>query len=289
MKSWGENRIFCTNQTLNIRGRLVELSNPKIMGILNVTPDSFFDGGKYDSEQTILMQVEKMLADGATFIDIGGYSSRPGADDIPMEEELRRVLKAIKAVVKKFPEAILSIDTFRSQVAHAAVQEGAGMINDISGGEQDPLMLRTAASLEVPYVAMHMRGNPKTMNQLAEYDNLIKNIVDYFHNKIKQLSDLGIKDILIDPGFGFAKTVQQNFMLLNTLEYFKILNRPILSGISRKSMIWRTLSTSGDHALNGTSCLNTIALLKGVNILRVHDVREAAEVCKLVSATTAAS
>ena len=289
MKSWGENRIFCTNQTLNIRGRLVELSNPKIMGILNVTPDSFFDGGKYDSEQTILMQVEKMLADGATFIDIGGYSSRPGADDIPMEEELRRVLKAIKAVVKKFPEAILSIDTFRSQVAHAAVQEGAGMINDISGGEQDPLMLRTAASLEVPYVAMHMRGNPKTMNQLAEYDNLIKNIVDYFHNKIKQLSDLGIKDIVIDPGFGFAKTVQQNFMLLNTLEYFKILNRPILSGISRKSMIWRTLSTSADHALNGTSCLNTIALLKGVNILRVHDVREAAEVCKLVSATTAAS
>ena len=289
MKSWGENRIFCTNQTLNIRGRLVELSNPKIMGILNVTPDSFFDGGKYDSEQTILMQVEKMLADGATFIDIGGYSSRPGADDIPMEEELRRVLKAIKAVVKKFPEAILSIDTFRSQVAHAAVQEGAGMINDISSGEQDPLMLRTAASLEVPYVAMHMRGNPKTMNQLAEYDNLIKNIVDYFHNKIKQLSDLGIKDIVIDPGFGFAKTVQQNFMLLNTLEYFKILNRPILSGISRKSMIWRTLSTSADHALNGTSCLNTIALLKGVNILRVHDVREAAEVCKLVSATTAAS
>ena len=289
MKSWGENRIFCTNQTLNIRGRLVELSNPKIMGILNVTPDSFFDGGKYDSEQTILMQVEKMLADGATFIDIGGYSSRPGADDIPMEEELRRVLKAIKAVVKKFPEAILSIDTFRSQVAHAAIQEGAGMINDISGGEQDPLMLRTAASLEVPYVAMHMRGNPKTMNQLAEYDNLIKNIVDYFHNKIKQLSDLGIKDIVIDPGFGFAKTVQQNFMLLNTLEYFKILNRPILSGISRKSMIWRTLSTSADHALNGTSCLNTIALLKGVNILRVHDVREAAEVCKLVSATTAAS
>jgi len=259
------------------------------MGILNVTPDSFFDGGKYDSEETILKQTENMLNDGASFIDVGGYSSRPGAEDIPVEEESRRVLKAVNAVVKNFPEAILSIDTFRSEVAHAAVQEGALMINDISGGEQDPSMLKTVASLQVPYVAMHMRGNPKTMNQLANYDNLIKDVVDYFHNRIQLLSNLGIKDIIIDPGFGFAKTVQQNFMMLNALEYFRILNRPILTGISRKSMIWRTLSTTADHALNGTTCLNTIALLKGANILRVHDVKEAAEVCKLVSSTTSAS
>jgi len=287
MKSWGENRIFCTNQTLNIRGRLVGVHNPKIMGILNVTPDSFYDGGKYDSEVTILSQVEKMLMDGATFIDIGGYSTRPGAEDVSIEEELRRVLKAIKAITKNFPDAILSIDTFRSQVVHASVQEGAGMINDISGGEHDPAMFDTVASLQVPYVLMHMRGNPKTMKQLSDYENLIKDIVDYFHRKIQRLVELGTKDIIVDPGFGFAKTVQQNFQLLNSLEYFHILNRPILTGISRKSMIWKTLSTTADHALNGTTCLNTMALLKGANILRVHDVKEAAEVCKLVSTSTA--
>jgi dihydropteroate synthase len=210
MKSWGENRIFCTNQTLNFGGRLIEVSNPKIMGILNVTPDSFFDGGKYDSEETILKQAENMLQHGASFIDVGGYSTRPGADDVPPGEESRRVLKAIKAVVKNFPEAILSIDTFRSEVAQAAVQEGALMVNDISGGNQDPLMLKTVAALQVPYIAMHMRGNPKTMNQLVEYDNLIKDIVDYFHNRIQLLHDLGIKYIIIDHGFVFAKKVQKN-------------------------------------------------------------------------------
>ena len=288
MKSWLENKIFYTNQTLNIRGRLLQLSNPTIMGILNVTPDSFYDGGKYDSEVSILSQAEKMFQQGATFIDVGGYSSRPGAEDISITEETRRISKAINLIVKKFPEAMVSIDTFRSQVAHAAVQEGAVMINDISGGELDAAMLETVAALQVPYVVMHMRGDPKTMNQLSDYENLVKDVIDYFHRKLRQLLDLGIKDVILDPGFGFAKTVEQNFMLLNSLDHLKILNKPIMVGISRKSMIWKSLSTTAEHALNGTTCLNTIALLKGANILRVHDVQEAAEVCKLTSAMTSA-
>jgi dihydropteroate synthase len=288
MKSWLENKIFYTNQTLNIRGRLLQLSNPTIMGILNVTPDSFYDGGKYDSEVSILSQAEKMFQQGATFIDVGGYSSRPGAEDISITEETRRISKAINLIVKKFPEAMVSIDTFRSQVAHAAVQEGAVMINDISGGELDAAMLETVAALQVPYVVMHMRGDPKTMNQLSDYENLVKDVIDYFHRKLRQLLDLGIKDVILDPGFGFAKTVEQNFTLLNSLDHFKVLNKPIMVGISRKSMIWKSLSTTAEHALNGTTCLNTIALLKGANVLRVHDVQEAAEVCKLTSAMTSA-
>jgi dihydropteroate synthase len=288
MKSWVENKIFYSNQTLNIRGRLVYLGEPKIMGILNVTPDSFYDGGKFDSEDTILSQAEKMMEQGATFIDVGGYSSRPGAEDISIEEEIRRISRAIKIIVKKFPGAILSIDTFRTAVAQAAVDEGAAMINDISGGEQDKAMFELAAKLQVPYILMHMRGTPKTMNRLTGYDNLLKEVTDYFHSKIQQLESVGVKDVIIDPGLGFAKTVEQNFMLLTSLDYLRILNKPIMAGISRKSMIWKTLSTIPEHALNGTTCLNTIALLKGANILRVHDVQEAAEVCKLYSATAKA-
>lgn len=288
MKSWVENKIFYSNQTLNIRGRLVYLGEPKIMGILNVTPDSFYDGGKFDSEDTILSQAEKMMEQGATFIDVGGYSSRPGAEDISIEEEIRRISRAVKIIVKKFPGAILSIDTFRTAVAQAAVDEGAAMINDISGGEQDKAMFELAAKLQVPYILMHMRGTPKTMNRLTSYDNLLKEVTDYFHSKIQQLESVGVKDVIIDPGLGFAKTVEQNFMLLNSLDYLRILNKPIMAGISRKSMIWKTLSVTPERALNGTTCLNTIALLKGANILRVHDVQEAAEVCKLYSATTKA-
>jgi dihydropteroate synthase len=288
MKSSFESKILNTNQTLNVRGRLIDLTIPKVMGILNVTPDSFYDGGRYDSEVAIMTQVEKMIEDGITFIDVGGYSSRPGAEDITIEEEINRVSKAIKLIAKKFPEVILSIDTFRSQVASAAIEEGAAMINDISGGEQDKLMLEIAATQKVPYVMMHMRGNPQTMNQYTTYENLLKDVIDYFHGKIYQLREYGIKDIVIDPGFGFAKTVQQNFELLNALDYFKILGKPILVGLSRKSTIWRTLATTAEHALNGTSCLNTIALLKGANILRVHDVKEAVEIVKLVNSTTAA-
>jgi len=288
MKSWLENKIFYQNQTLNIRGRLLHLKEPRIMGILNVTPDSFYDGGRYDSETTILEQTEKMMKHGATFIDVGGYSSRPGAEDIPMSEEIRRISIAIKSIAKNFPEAFISIDTFRSQVAKAAVQEGAAMINDISGGEQDPAMLDIVSSLQVPYVVMHMRGDPKTMNRLTQYDNLTKDVTDFLHAKIYQLNSLGIKDIIIDPGFGFAKTIEQNFYLLNSLDYLKILNKPLLVGLSRKSMIWKTLSTTPEYALNGTSCLNTIALMKGASILRVHDVQEASEVCRLFSSTTGA-
>ncbi len=286
MKSRVENKIFYTNQTLNLRGRLISFDNPKIMGILNVTPDSFYDGGRYDSEVVILSQVERMMQDGATFIDVGGYSSRPGAEDITVEEETRRISNAIQLIKKKFPEAIISIDTFRSQVAHAAVDEGASMINDISGGELDTSMFEMVSKLRVPYVMMHMRGDPRTMSKLSDYENLLKDVADYFHKKISQLNTFDVKDIIIDPGFGFAKTIEQNFKLLDSLEYFKIFGRPILVGLSRKSMIWKTLSITPELALNGTTCLNTLALIKGANILRVHDVREAAEICKLISTIT---
>jgi dihydropteroate synthase len=274
---------------MNIRGRLISLANPKIMGVLNVTPDSFYDGGKFDSEKLILAQTEKMLHDGATFIDVGGYSSRPGAEEIPASEEIRRISSAIQVIVKKFPEAIISIDTFRTEVAHVAIQEGASMINDVSGGTLDPEMFRLAAKADVPYVLMHMRGNPKTMTGLSQYNNVLKEVIDYFHNRIYQLHALGVKDIIIDPGFGFAKNIGQNFKLLQSLDHLKILDKVILVGISRKSMIWKTLSTTPEKALNGTTCLNTIAILKGANILRVHDVKEAAEVCTLISSITASS
>ncbi|WP_276367127.1 dihydropteroate synthase [Chryseolinea sp. H1M3-3] len=283
MKSRVENKIFYTNQTLNICGRLISFDNPKIMGILNITPDSFYDGGRYDSEGVILSQVERMMKEGATFIDVGGYSSRPGADEIPVEEETRRITNAIQVIKKKIPEAVISIDTFRSEVAYAAVNEGAAMINDISGGELDTAMFEMVSKLQIPYVMMHMRGDPRTMTKLTEYENVVKDVADYFHSKIGNLNTLGVKDIIIDPGFGFAKTIEQNFKLLSALEYFKIFGRPILVGLSRKSMIWKTLSTTPDLALNGTTCLNTISLIKGANILRVHDVREAAEICKLIS------
>jgi len=282
MKSAPESKLFSTNKTLNIRGRLLDLSTPKIMGVLNVTSDSFYDGDRYNTEEALLGQVERMLDEGATFIDVGAYSSRPGAKDIPQNEELSRAISAINLIIKKFPQAIISIDTFRSSVAYAALQEGASLINDISAGELDPKMFQTAASLQVPFIAMHMRGNPMTMSNLSSYQHLIKEITDYFHKKIYLLHQHGIKDVIIDPGFGFAKTVQQNFELLNDLDYFKILGKPIMVGLSRKSMIWKTLAIDPEAALNGTTALNTIALMKGVNILRVHDVKEAMETVKLV-------
>jgi dihydropteroate synthase len=252
------------------------------MAILNVTPDSFYDGGRYDSDTAILAQAEKMIRAGATFIDVGGYSSRPGASDISIDEEIRRVSKAFQLITKNFPDTILSVDTFRSQVAEAAVQEGASMVNDIAAGALDPKMFSTVARLRVPYVVMHMRGDPKTMTHLTAYENLLKEVADYFHLKIHQLQAMDVSDIIIDPGFGFAKTRDQSFQLLNSLEYLKVFNTPVLVGLSRKSMIWKTLSISPNDALNGTTCLNTIALLKGASILRVHDVQEAAEVCELV-------
>lgn len=272
-------------RTLNIRGQLVDLSIPQVMGILNVTPDSFYDGDRFTTEDSIIKQVEKMLTEGARFIDIGGYSSRPGADDISEKEEIIRSIGAVKLIIKKFPNAILSIDTFRSEVARQAVLEGVSMVNDISAGEQDPNMFAIVANLNVPYIIMHMRGTPQTMKTLTRYENLIKEITEYFRQKIFTLENMGLKDMMIDPGFGFAKTAEQNFQLLNHLDYFKILDKPIVAGVSRKSMIWKTLGTNPVDALNGTTALNMTALEKGANILRVHDVKEAVEVVKLFTNT----
>jgi dihydropteroate synthase len=272
-----QSKIFSVNKTLNVGGRLVDLSVPKIMGVLNVTPDSFYDGKRYADEKSALDQTEKMLVEGADFIDVGGYSTRPGAAPITIDEELGRILPVIKSIVKKFPNAIVSIDTFRAPVAEQAVEAGAMMINDVSGGSLDDQMFTTVASLKVPYVLMHMRGSPQTMTQHVEYDNLIKDVTDYFHAKLFLLHNLGVKDIIIDPGFGFAKTVKLNFELLKKLDHFQTLGKPVLAGLSRKSMIWRTLGTEPENALNGTTVLNTLAIQKGATILRVHDVRAAKE------------
>lgn len=252
------------------------------MGILNVTPDSFYDGGKFTGEEPVLNQVKKMLDEGASFIDVGGYSSRPGALDISEEEEAARVVPTIQLIIKNFPQCIISIDTFRSSIAIKAVEAGASIINDISGGEQDSRMFETVASLDVPYILMHMRGTPQTMTKLTGYSNLLKDVTNYFHSKIHQLHQLGAKDIIIDPGFGFAKTAEQSFELLHHLDHFRILGQPILAGISRKSMIWRTLNTTSEGALNGTTALHAVALLKGASILRVHDVKEAVECAGLI-------
>ena len=277
-----QNNVFYTNKTLNVRGKLVDLSTPRVMGILNVTPDSFYDGGKFTGEEPILNQVKKMLDEGASFIDVGGYSSRPGALDISEEEEAARVVPTIQLIIKNFPQCIISIDTFRSSIAIKAVEAGASIINDISGGEQDSRMFETVALLDVPYILMHMRGTPQTMTKLTGYSNLLKDVTNYFHSKIQQLHQLGAKDIIIDPGFGFAKTAEQSFELLHHLDHFRILGQPILAGISRKSMIWRTLNTTSEGALNGTTALHAVALLKGASILRVHDVKEAVECTALI-------
>tara|TARA_R110000868_G_scaffold77551_20_gene221955 strand:- start:5209 stop:6033 length:825 start_codon:yes stop_codon:yes gene_type:complete len=267
--------------TINCKGQLIDLSSPKVMGILNITPDSFYDGGLYKNDAAILNQVEKMLLEGASFIDVGAYSSRPNADHVSEAEELKRILPIIHLVLKKFPETLLSIDTFRSNVAKQCIEAGACMINDISAGKLDDNMLQTIANLHVPYIMMHMCGNPKTMQQQTTYDNLVKDILFYFSERLTAAKALGIIDIIIDPGFGFAKNLEQNYELLNKLELFKTIEKPLLVGVSRKSMIYKTLETSANEALNGTSILNTVALQKGASILRVHDVKEAVECVKL--------
>lgn len=283
MISAGQNTGFSTNKTLNLSGRLVSLETPIVMGILNVTPDSFYDGGKFTQEQSIVEHVAKMLAEGAAIVDIGGYSSRPGASDVTVEEEKKRVIPVIKLIKKHFNDVIISIDTFRSSVAQEAIDEGALMINDISGGARDVEMFKTVAELKVPYICMHMKGTPETMNSLASYENLIHEIIANFQQKLSLMISLGIKDIILDPGFGFAKTVEHNFELLNGLDRFQILEKPILVGLSRKSMIWKTLSTTPNNALNGTTALHMAALNKGASILRVHDVKEAIETINLFS------
>ncbi|EPE9900537.1 dihydropteroate synthase [Flavobacterium psychrophilum] len=267
--------------TINCKGQLIDLSTPKVMGILNVTPDSFYDGGRFVSEKNVLIQVENMLQDGANFIDIGGQSSKPKAAIVSIDEELKRVVSIVDLILKKFPETMISIDTFNSKVAQIAVENGAAIINDISAGNLDDNMFETIAKLQVPYIMMHMRGTPQTMQEMTNYDDLLKDILFYFSEKVAKARSFGINDLIIDPGFGFAKTLEQNFELLNKLELFEMLELPILVGVSRKSMIYKTLETTPENALNGTSVLNTIALTKGGNILRVHDVKEAVECVKL--------
>lgn len=269
--------------TINCNGNLIDLKNPKIMGVLNVTPDSFYDGGKFKNEDTIVLQVEKMLSDGATFIDIGAYSSRPGAAHVSEAEELKRIAPIIKLLVSKFPEIIISIDTFRSKVADECLTLGAAIINDISGGNLDPEMFNIAVKHKAPYIIMHMKGTPQNMQENTDYTNLITDILKYFSEKIKLGHSKKLNDIIIDPGFGFSKTLEQNYELMQKLELFKSLKSPILVGISRKSMIYKLLDTDAKNALNGTTILNTIALLKGAHILRVHDVKEAKECIKLVT------
>ncbi|GAA4245838.1 dihydropteroate synthase [Winogradskyella damuponensis] len=262
---------------INCKGKLIDLSTPKVMGILNVTPDSFFDGGKYNNETAILNQVETMLSHGATFIDIGGYSSRPNADDVSETEELNRVIPIIELILKDFPETLISIDTFRSHVAKKSIKAGAALINDISAGKLDNNMLTTVGKLAVPYIMMHMRGTPKTMQQHTQYNDLTKEIISYFADRIAVAHKAKINDLIIDPGFGFAKTTEQNFELLNTLELLQLIDQPILAGVSRKSMIYKTLNSTSENALNGTTALHMVALQKGAKILRVHDVKEASE------------
>ena len=269
--------------TINCLGKLIDLTSPKVMGILNVTPNSFYDGGKHSDDESVLFKVEKMLSEGATFIDIGAYSSKPSAEFVSEEEEISRLIPIIELVLKHFPETLISVDTFRAKVAKAAIENGACIINDISAGSLDVAMMATVAKLHVPYIMMHMKGNPQTMQSMANYENITKEMLFYFSEKVAQARSLGISDLLIDPGFGFAKTKDQNFDVMNNLELFQMLELPVLVGVSRKSMIYKTLETSPEFALNGTTVLNTIALQKGANILRVHDVKEAMETIKLVS------
>ncbi|MEF3080465.1 dihydropteroate synthase [Winogradskyella poriferorum] len=263
--------------TINCKGKLIDISTPKVMGILNVTPDSFYDGGQYKDESSILKQVETMLKEGATFIDIGGYSSRPGADYVNEAEELNRVVPVVQLILKHYPETLISIDTFRSEVAKKSIEAGSAIINDISASHLDKNMITTVGQLGVPYIMMHMKGNPKTMQQQTDYDDLIKDINSYFAERIAKAHAAKINDIIIDPGFGFAKTTEQNYELLNNMELLQIVDKPILAGVSRKSMIYKTLNTTSENALNGTTALHMVALQKGAKILRVHDVKEAVE------------
>lgn len=262
---------------MNCKGQLIDLSIPKVMGILNVTPNSFFDGGKYKNEAEIISQVDKMLSEGATFIDIGAYSSKPSAEFVTEQEEIERIVPVIELILKHFPETLLSIDTFRAAVAKASIESGAAIINDIAAGELDDRMFEVIAKYNVPYIMMHMRGNPQTMQSLTQYDDIIKEMLFYFSEKVKYARSLGINDLILDPGFGFAKTTDQNYEVLQKMELFNLLELPVLAGVSRKSMIYKTLGNTAQEALNGTTVINTIALTKGAKILRVHDVKEAME------------
>lgn len=267
--------------TINCKGKLLNLDSPIVMGILNVTPDSFYDGGNLSNQNDIIAKAGQMLRDGATILDIGGYSSKPGAKEVSEEEELIRVIPTIQLIVKEFPEAIISIDTFRSSVARESIRAGASIINDISAGELDSNMFTTVKELQVPYCLMHMQGNPQNMQNKPTYKNVVTEVFYSLADKVEKLKELGVNDILIDPGFGFGKTIEHNYEILNNLNHFSWLNLPILVGVSRKSMIHKVLNISPSEALNGTTALHSFALLGGANILRVHDVKEAKETIML--------
>lgn len=268
--------------TINCKGNLIDLSTPKVMGIINLTPDSFYDGGKLTSKKEILLKAEKMLQEGATFLDLGAYSSRPGAQFVSEKEEINRVLPVIKVLLNEFPETLVSIDTFRSNVANESIAAGASLINDISAGKLDDDMFKIIAQHQVPYVMMHMRGTPETMMQNTDYTDLTKEVLYYFSERIAKARSFGINDLIADPGFGFSKTLDQNYELFNDLELFRNLNIPLLLGISRKSMIQKKIKTTAADSLNGTTALHAIAIQKGASILRVHDVKEAFETINLL-------
>lgn len=269
-------------QSINLKGQIMTFDRPIIMGILNVTPDSFFDGGQNNTIEQIIIQTRKLLEEGADIIDIGAYSSRPGAALISSQEELDRALPAIAAIVSTFPDAILSIDTFRADVAEACIHAGVHLINDVSGGTIDPLMFETVAKLQVPYILMHMRGIPENMQQLTAYQNIVTDVATYFGQKIAALRKLGVKDIILDPGYGFAKTIEQNYELLHRVDELHYFGLPLVGGISRKSMIYKKLGITPQEALNGTTALHTLLLSKGVQLLRVHDVKEAKQIVDLL-------
>ena len=274
--------LFSFKKTLNIRGKLVIMDQPMVMGILNLTPDSFYSASRLQNKSKIIQKAEMMIQSGASILDVGGYSSRPDADDISVKEEMSRVIPAIEWISSAFPGCIISIDTFRSEVAEKAISAGASMINDISGGELDDKMFQTVSRLKVPYILMHMKGTPRTMKSLNQYDNLFKEISVYFNNKVNELQNFGISDIILDVGLGFAKNIGQNYDLIRNLSYFNMFGLPLLVGVSRKSFIYKTLNTTPDLAMNGTTVLNTIALLNKASILRVHDVKEAIETITLL-------
>ena len=277
MKSEKNNK----NLSLNCKGQLIDLSTPKVMGILNITPDSFYDGGQFKDSKSILVQTEKLISEGATFVDVGAYSSHPGANFVSENEELHRIIPVVELILKHFPKTLISIDSFRANIIRECVNAGAVISNDISAGHLDDQMMKTIGELGIPYIMMHMRGTPQTMQNLTHYDHLITEIFSYFSERVQLAKQHKIMDVVIDPGFGFAKTLSQNYELLGKLEFFQNLNCPILCGVSRKSMIYKTLNCLPKEALNGTTALNMVALMNGTNILRVHDVKEALECVKL--------
>lgn len=269
---------------INAGGKLIDLSVPKIMGIINVTPDSFFSGSRYKTQEEIINAAAGMIRDGADIIDVGGYSTRPGAEDISADIEKKRLLEAVKLIKKEFPEAVISVDTFRADVAQEAVLDcGASIINDVAGGEADPAMFGIIEKLNVPYVLTHMQGTPRTMQVKPEYGNVVADVLKWLGQRIHRLRSAGVRDIIVDPGFGLGKSIDHNFEILRCLGDFRIAGLPVLAGVSRKSMIWKTLGNTPEESLNGTTVLNTVALMKGADIIRVHDVKQAAEAIKLLS------